>query len=650
MHALEGIIAAIVLFFYFSSASLPPLQNNEWTYNSMKQAGTEYLNSIERSDASESLTQDSRVLSKITNAIFESSDISIMKQGVPPEEVIVGLLGNSGNSTIVSGGDQKDYDGWCLTHGWHPDGAYRSDCLVNDHNDLNVRTVLVDLDRDELYDAVYLDLNDDEANDAPSEGPFFADGYADIGTNRYYITYIDSDYDDSSIKFVNVTTFNYFENSGTVSINGRATRFIYYLADMSDDISQYSIIMITDPIDITPYFPKLKNFLLSGKGIVEAVNMTDSNYNSAQADLFGLTNTSYGVIGNGNEVSLSENSRSVSEPMRIKDYFLGIPINVNMLSPQTPPYDVSNLSILPLNVRIGFINLSIGDVSIAIANNSGTYDSFYVDSNKDYNFSNPSEDATPYAAGDSFSTPSGDYVVKSIDPNGNYAGIRPSLNASLANIFNPLRIGYDESSWPAAEQNNQYTISGLSLFESFNISLADTPILGDDATLLSGNHTFGEINEFNSKIFNSNYNIAVTNISGSYFLNADLDNDLRYNGLGEGPFANGDVLKIGPETYIIDVAPGGYSVKFTLFERDAVPAVIAGNKYSGRTVWMPYVAEENADSWNYVVAAMLWASPKNEDVLKSSGYSNIVSSKKVFIRNDGGVFQPYVVEFSRRYG
>ncbi|MBU4245896.1 MAG: hypothetical protein KKE71_02535, partial [Nanoarchaeota archaeon] len=81
MHALEGLIAAIVLFFYFSSASFPPLQINDWTYNSMKQAGTEYITSIEKSDASELIVQDSRVFSKITNALFETSDISIIKGG-----------------------------------------------------------------------------------------------------------------------------------------------------------------------------------------------------------------------------------------------------------------------------------------------------------------------------------------------------------------------------------------------------------------------------------------------------------------------------------------------------------------------------------------------------------------------------------------
>lgn len=736
MHALEGLIAAIVLFFYFSSASFPPLQINDWTYNSMKQAGTEYITSIEKSDASELIVQDSRVFSKITNALFETSDISIIKGGILPKDLLVGLLGRSGNSTIVLGGTPRPYNGWCRSNGWHPDAIYRSDCIENTTNGLGYRTVLVDLDGDDVYDAVYVDLDDDGLYDAPFEGPFFEDGYVNIGTNNYYIKYIDSD--EESINFVNITSFNYFKNVQNVTINGRNTRFIYYVADMSGDISQYDVILITDPIDLTSYLPKLKNFLLSGKGIVEVVNMTDSNYNLAQKDLFGLVNASYGVIGNGNEAILSESVRSVSEPLRIKDYFSGIPIRAEVSIP-TAAYDVFGIS-MPNNVRVGFLNLTSGDISIAIANISGIYSSFYVDSNIDYNFSNPPEDETPYVVGNSINTTSHEYVIKSIDPNGNYVDVRPSLNATLTNFFNPLLIIPNEDSWAVAEQVNSYHDNAMSLFESFNISFSELPVLGDNTTLLAGNHKYGRINHTESYLiylsgspvlgnpatlppgipsyastttpfFDREYNISVTdnfgvfklnidlnenlayddageghnnntnfpagsgtyrvvilsqnftnftrfsmifnasitNVSGSLFLNVDLNNDLTYNGVGEGPFADNDVLKIGPERYRMDIAPDGYSAKFTIYARDAVPAAIAGNKYTGRTVWMPDMAKGRADSWNYLVAAMLWASPKNEDVLKSSGYRNIVSSKKVFLNTDD-VFQPYIVEFSRRYG
>jgi|GEM_PF-1840539 len=539
MHALEGIIAAIVLFFYFSSASFPPLQKNEWTYNSMKQSGAEYLNSIDRSDSAASVNNDSRVSSKITNSLFESSDISIIERGVPPKELIVGLL----------------------------PGSYGS--------------------------------------------------------------------------------HNYFKN---ISMNGRTTRIVYYTADLSDDISQFDVLLLTGPpafVITSPQASKLKKFLLSGKGIVEVVNMTNSNYNSFQGDLFGLENkdAAYEITRIGDGVRLSESMRSLSDPLKIHDYFLGIVIKSSMTTPASPPYDVLYIGSSP---RVGFINLTAGSTSIAIAKIGGDYDSLYVDSNGDYNFSKPLEDRLlRYGVGSQFNTSSGNYTVKAFGPGGAYVEVLPSENARLAGFYNPLKIAPNESSWTSAEQDNVYNISSAEIGSLFTIALSNTP-LGDTSTLPYSvqPHKFSTITQFASP-YNDMY-AASTNVSGTLFLNVDINKDTKYNGAGEGPFVNGDIVGIGPENYRIEIAETGLSVKFKLYSRDGVSAAIASAKYSGRTVWMPDIDWNDADSLNYLASAVLWAAPKDKEIYRASEYHNIISSKKVFIPS-GDTFQPYVLDFSRRY-
>ncbi len=650
MHALEGIIAAIVLLFYFSSTTLPPLQNNAWTYNSFKQAGTEYINSIERSDTSELFSGNTRIFSEITNSLFESSDISIVEKGVPPKDIKIGILGNSVSEYVIINGSYASPPVCIFNSGrkWYTDEFGTAGCIINGSasNAFGRDVVLVDNTSDGIdkYDAVYIDLSGNNKNDPPFEGPFFTGNSVTIGANMYIIRSIDSN--KKSVKFIRVPA--YLKNQN-ITINGRSTQLLYYNATLSDDISQFDILLITDQIDFTSSFnrTKLKNFLLSGKGIVEIINMTDSSYNFAQQEIFGLENTSYGVTGTGNVIYLSENVRSISEPIKIKDYFLGIPLRVNTFVPNSPPYDVSGLPD-PGSVHTGFINLTSGSTGIAIAKNGGiVYDSVYVDSNGDYNFSNPSEDAIPHFVEDPFITPSGNYTIKSLDPDGNYVEIRPTKNTHLTNIFNPLNIAPNDDSCNAAEQENIYNISSNDLDASFNISLSPGP-LGDSSTLLAGDHTYATITQANSNISGASYNIAVTNFSGELFFNIDLDNNLKYNNAGEGPFSNGDFVRIGPEEYSLGIAQDLSSVNLKLYSRDNVSAAIVSKKYTGRTFWMSDMTGSGGDSWNYVASALLWAAPKNENIYKLLGYQNIVSSKKVFISGED-IFQPYIIEFSRLY-
>ncbi len=647
MHTIEGVIAAMTLLVYFYTTTMPPLQQNDWTHNTFRQSGTEYLEAVERANLSAIMIENSAIFSEITNQIFETSDVSIIKKGLPPDFIRVGIATNHSGENIIyfDSSNWKDNNTCINSYGWTTEFG----CIIN-KTGFGINFTLADTDGNNgfdeifIYDSIYIDMNSNGKYDY-GEGPFFTNSYANINGNPYYVGYIDNS--TKSVALWNATPIlKYARRSPEININGKNTTLLFYGADISRDISLFDVILISGFVNITPYAGKLQDFLDAGGGIVEVANLTERNYDAVQADLFGLANTSYGVIGNSNEVHTSTEGTFSEEPLKIGNYFSGISMRVLTSPAVYPPYDVSSLP-NPSTVRVGLLNVSGRNASIAVANQSLlSYDSLYIDANGDYNFSKPPQDAFRYKEGDSFTLQSGNYTIKKIDPYGTYADIRPAQNATLVNFFNPLRLDSADS-WAGAEQENLYSISTNSPGASFIIALLPAPTLGDNATLPFGNHTYGNITLLNSNI-SGEYNISVTNTSSSVLLNIDMNRDLQYNGYGEGPFSDKELVGIGPEIYLPFIKPDGSSITFQLISRKNVPASSAGDRHSGRTVWMPDITDGGQDSWNYIAASIVWVSQKKGDKSKITGYSDLVSSRKVFVLSND-IYQPFIAELYRGY-
>lgn len=648
MHAVEGVIAAMTLLAYFYTANLPPLQTNDWTHNSFKQASTEFLEALNRANLSEIFAANTDSFSGITSQLFETSDVSIVRRGLPSDFIRVGIVTNHSREPVIYfNGPFMNNDTCILSYGWYTEFG----CTLNDSNIFLKNLTLADTDIGKvfdkvfIYDSLYVDKNDNDRYDT-GEGPFYTNSYVNISGNAYYVGYIDNS--TKSVALWNATPMiKHSERMPLAEINGRSTALLLYGADLSGDVSQFDVLLISGPINLTPYAVKLEGFLRAGKGIVEVANLTDENYNQVQSDLFGLVNGSYDVIGSSTQVRVSMEEASLGEPIKTGDYFSGISMRVYMSPYASPPYDVTGLP-NPAGVLAGFLNVSGNVINVAVANSSPVYDSFYIDTNGDYNFSNPPQDTWRYREGDSFTLASGNYTVKRISPLGFYADIKPHWNVTLANFFNPLKIDAGRDSWAGAVQDNAYNISTNSINGTFAVDLGPAPVLGNPATLPSGVHTYGNITPANSNISGTIYNISLTNNSAFILLNIDLNRDQRYDGYGEGPFAEKELFAIGPEIYRGAFRADGTRATFQLISRKRVPAAIAGDKYSGRTVWMPDVTGGGHDSWNYIAASVIWASPKKGDIEKISNYQNLVSSRKVFIAS-GDMYQPYIVELYRGY-
>ncbi len=650
MHALEGVIAAMTLLIYFYTASLPPLQKSEWSANSFKQSGTEYLEAIERANLS-MLALDSETFSEITNQIFETSDIAVTTKGLLDSNIIVGIAANRSSEPIIHFDPSlaMDNDTCINSYGWNTEFG----CIVNNSNTLGVNIVLADTDGGRFdnvftYDSIYVDMNGDGRYSDDNDGPYFANDYINVSNTFYYVGYIDNE--TQTVALWNATPIlKYSAVAPTININGRNTTLIFYGTDISRGISQFDVLVIEGPMDLTPYASGLKSFLRQGKGIVEIANITEANYNPVQTDLFGIANTNYNILGNSNEVYTSLQGTSSTESLKVGDYFSGISMHVPMSQYSTPPYDVSDLP-NSASARVGYLNVSGTSITIAIAISGGSpaYDSLYIDSNGDYNFSSPPTDySTAYRIGNSFTLPSGKYTVREIEPvYGTYAGISPSKNSTLVNFFNPLKIDAVNASWAAAEQENTYSISPNPIGTAFAIDMQPLPVLGNVSTLPAGDHTYGSITTSVSNL-PEDYNISITNISDSNFLNIDLNHDSRYDGYGEGLFSSTEAVAIGPETYRVKMTNDSVAT-FMLYSKKNVPASIAGDRYSGKTVWMPDITQGGSDSWNYILASIAWTSPKNGDAVRMRDYKDIITIRKAAVLTKD-MYQPYTLELYRGY-
>ncbi len=647
MYSVEGVIAALVLLTYFS-ITVQPVQKNEWTLNSFKQSGMEYLEAVERANLSSVAAKNSAVFSDMANQIFDSSDIFVAAEGLPYEYIRIGVAVNHSDDTIIEfDEDDMDDNATCISGGWDTEfGCIEEDVFGKDIY-LADYDVNGEFDGVFIFDSIYVDEDENGVYTDDSEGPFFTNDYVTINGNLYYVGYIDNSTSTKKVALWDTAPILKFSEAiPQTDINGRSTSLLFYGADLSRDISQFDVLAISGPLDIAPYSSKLKDFLHKGKGIVEISNITAANYNAGQEDIFGIASVGYDVIGNSNEVHVaSPQTASGIELIGLDAYFSGISMRSNMsLDPSL--YDMSGLP-NPSLVKVGWLNVSGNGISIAVALGLADYDKLYVDFDNDYNFSE-SPDNNPYFAGEPFTLSSGKYIVKKISISGSYADIRPAPNATLVNFFNPMRLDSNNASWTAAEQENTYNSSSSYAGASFTIAMQPVPMLGDNETLMAGSHTYGIITPSDGYIQGSPYNISLTNVSALSFLNIDLNHDLRYDGFGEGPFANGEYVAIGPESYKIRIWNDS-SVMFVFSSRKKVPASVASEKYSGRTVWMPDITSGGHDSWSYILSSIIWASPKHGEYSKLEKYGNLLVIKKAsFLAGD--MYQPYVLEMYRGYG
>lgn len=630
IHAIEGILASLLVLAYMSSVSIPAMQKNEWSTNALKQAGGEYLESAGRTNLSQLVIEDRKsTFNGISRYFFPEAQVSITPSSLPRTRIGIGVVSNYSGNPIIYFYNTSTSNAICNANGW----ITEYDCIVNASSPLGATIVLVDFDGGQFngrldYDTIYVG----------AKGPFLQNFIVQSGTEYYSAGYIDNS--TKSAALWNASwTMRLNSNIEEAEINGRNISFAFVAASLDRPISQFDAIIIAGPFDISSYDAMMRSFLQQGKGIIEVANITPANFGGVQKSIFGIDNVSYALIGNSNASNLKQDT-GLSDPAGPKEFFAGTAMKAETPVINAVGYDVSELP-SPATVHLGYFVTSAGNATFAVSNSTGIiYDALYFDTNGDWNFSSPASDKTGYYEGDYFDMFGNTYFVRGIDTNGTYAKIKPSANSTLVGISNPLNMSWHGSGRPVLEEENYYSGSSNAVDSSFAIA-TNLGTLGNVNTLPSGDHKFGRLNQSSSNIFGANYNISATNSSANYtLLNIDFNNNGNYNDAGEGPFPTGDFVIMRPEKYMISIAPNGSSVSFKLKEREKIPISVANYLYAGRTIWMPDITGIGLDAWNYLRAAILWASEKKAVHEGISGSRNTVFIKRVFI-SSGDMYLPY---------
>lgn len=652
VHAVEGVIAALLLLTYLATIDFQPIERADWRSNALKQTGSEYLSSFNRANLSKMIYEENgAAAAEINRYFFAGTRVSMASESIPKQKIRAGIISDYTKDPEMyfnAAPITESGIGGCDDRGWNTEYL----CIINDSatNPLGKNIILADTDGGTPnarldYDAVYVDLNSNNLYDS-NEGPFVANSVFGLGSDFYSVSYIDNS--TKSAVFLNASwAITFASNILPANINGRNISFEFSPALAKRNISVFDAIVIVGKTNISAYEQNLRNFLQQGGGIVEISNITDENFNSAQKSIFGISRVTYGVIGNSDAAKFNGNA-TIMDPVGIKDYFAGTAMNIDVPTKveDTVGYDVRAL---PSNesVRLGVFNVSGAIQNVALANSTQSYDSFFVDSNNDKNFSRPASDSIVYRAGNTFNISQNTYFIRKIDSAGSYLEVRPFDNHTFLQVNGAQDIFlWDGGGQSVLEWENYHNISTNLRGSVFSVDFYPAPVRGNPANLPPGTHTYAQLNRTNGNFGPFAFNVSLTNVTGRYdMINIDQGYGTYANvylGFGEGPFSNGEVIAIGPEQYRVNISWDGTLASFRLEKRRAVPASAAKYLYAGRTAWMQDITNGRQDSWNYIKAAIIWVSDKKPEPENVRAIKDIVSIKQVFV-SSGDMYLPYEV-------
>lgn len=176
VHALEGIIAALIVVFYLTSIVSVP-EPTDWTRTRISKQSEDLMSALDRSGfLDEAIMRDDRAsFSAMVNALDSSLTYTIELAGLPRPQVTVAVLANN-TSTYVDTTSGGDHGGTGFPVSYSPRRQGDLDTLAGGEPDHfgQVEYVLSDtVDNNETtYTRVNFDFDGDGSFNDPGEGPF----------------------------------------------------------------------------------------------------------------------------------------------------------------------------------------------------------------------------------------------------------------------------------------------------------------------------------------------------------------------------------------------------------------------------------------------------------------------------------------------
>ncbi|MFH1127270.1 MAG: hypothetical protein ABIG84_00055 [archaeon] len=684
MHALEGILAALLLLSYTATIIQYPQSNTGWAEMKQKQVSREFISSFNDAGLSGMIVENKpAAFVKIARHFLGVGySYGLYTDGLIAQNLIVGVLSNesvlvsTASVACASEGVTSEYPCYNATFQGH-------------------KFVLVDNDTNGAidYDSIYFDSDKSGTYDA-YEGPRTMSSTVNAsGEIWIFSSVVNATLDVEFIRGEDVV--RYRDKLRTLSINGREINISVRARTNESDIMDLDVLIIPRYMDLVKIKSRLNLFLDEGKSIIEVANITKDNLDEVQREIFGLQYLENVDIRPSDDLNISIVPKTVTDPTNmILKYFNFTNIMVNTLSwvtynnltwTDTGPnfeydcylgdtdYYIGHVNCTDLSLAcatytasglIGYVNTSVnpavyckigtkdassiyhlGEVDVRkekhfvlVMNASNEYDRVVVDSNGDHNLTN---DAI-VAVDDSLNIGSTDFMVKKIDERGRSVEIRPVSRHKFVNMYpDKLYSVHNDTQYIVLEQDTDYnnTVYDIGEMLVVNNFLSGLGVCSSNS-LLSGSGY-----RYNSSSWNLSYAFTITNVSkGFNVLNIDLNQNNKCNDVGEGPFYTGDMVRIGPEYYKVDIAVDGTLVNWTLAERWRLPVAIVNHKKGLRkAAWIKGNVSAD-DEWHILRSLILWSVRHTSDMVRSPSASGSVLVKSTFIE-DSDMFQPYKVYF-----
>ncbi|RLG15587.1 MAG: hypothetical protein DRN71_00900 [Candidatus Nanohalarchaeota archaeon] len=683
MHAMEGVIAALLLLTYGMTIIQYPQVYSTWTEIKQKQVSREYLSSFNDAGLSWLIVENrpSEFVEISRYFLGVRNSYGLYTEGLVSQNIVIGVFSNESvkngtvSATCASTGVPSEFG--CYN------GTFKGHKFVLTDNDTGVGNGQED------YDSIYFDSDNNGTYDE-YEGPRTLSSTINVSGEIWIFSSIDND--TQVVEFIRGEDIvEYRRKINSLKINNRETNISIRARTNESDIMDLDILIIPRYMDLTNIKPNLDKFLDAGKSIIEVANITCDNLDEIQRDIFGLQCLNLDTMPFGDE-NISIISRKPTESAYEIEklfYFTNIKIDTQnrfqfMNHTWTVPgyeydcylgstnYYVGHVNCTNLTSTdpctthtidgiINYVNSSesvycrigtkytkntyfYGEVNIRgekhfilIVNATGSgYDRIYIDINRDHNLTN---DYGQIIADDIIKIGHTNFTVKKIDERGRYFEIRPvSEHKFLSAHHDKLYSIHNDTEYIVLAEDTEYNVTAYDIDDMVQASTS-----AGVGTCTNGLFAGSGYKHNNS--WAMWFPFTITNVSQSFnMLNVDFNSNGACNEPGEGPFYTGDIVRVGPEYYRVDIAEDGSKVNWTLTERWKIPSAIVNHKDGLRkTAWIRSNMTSD-DEYHILRSTILWSSSHKSELVRSSKTSESVVVKSTFIE-DMDMFQPYRAYF-----
>lgn len=538
IHALEGVIAALVVVMYLTQIVSVP-EPTDWTRTRTSKQSEDLMSALDRSGVLDDavLRNDPETLNAFINALDSSAGYQMRLRGLPQSQVSVGVLVNN-SSTVEASTTPGDHGGTGLPVSY---SGYRQGSLstaglgdvpfvLSDEADNNITA----------YTSVSFDFDGDSDFGEPGEGPHrfgerfdCAAGVSGCSGGTYSVGPFNTTlvlYNGSFAEFL-------AETESDVSIGRRDTALTYETTNrFHEELTRFDALVVHDwtVSEIAEHGAALEDYIAEDRFVLLHTPVVPSAVDGNYLSQLGFDYIQqYRLQGSGDRSNVLYSLHSPGNlSYRPDNYYIDSAMSVSDFSP-AGGYDEAAIEIRETDITVR----SYGD-RVAIG----------------------SEDfGTNYTPGDQVVLQGNRYTLEGVDP----LVLNPEGQQRFAS-FDTERIAADY--YMTRMRNYGYNITAYDTNASYTVEISD----GSDSRLDGTVGTPCDTDRFpyglgNITVDGTEYTFAMVNfeLDGSCsayyeYVYLDLNDDGDFNDgetetaadfSGEGPFQKGDVVEIDNRSY-----------------------------------------------------------------------------------------------------